>query len=276
MKSINLLRQFEMRSRKMLLNVEEGKYIHSTGNINESGKPLENSLSEWLKKSFPSNFSVQSGYFYGIDSECSNEVDILIYDTNESFNLQVDSNNKVYVPFSASSILGQVKNSVGCLQSAIQQSQKAINAWNEMNETVKSKQSSSDNIKNRPLSFVICGSNPDYPSNEQKIIDTIINCGQPYVDLIFIIEKGVIISKVVESDMIDYPQLNLMEYVNGRSLYFCTPLSNDSSQEGNALLWFYYTLTAKLISDQNNKLRYSDFCNAIVKNHPFIKVKKIV
>lgn len=36
----------------MLLNVEEGKYIHSTGNINESGKPLENSLSEWLKKVF--------------------------------------------------------------------------------------------------------------------------------------------------------------------------------------------------------------------------------
>ena len=80
MGELNLPAQFSRKAKAMLIAVEQGRAAHKAGNIKASGAPLEEQFRQLLTESLPSTSKVASGYFYGANSRCSGEIDILVYE----------------------------------------------------------------------------------------------------------------------------------------------------------------------------------------------------
>lgn len=261
MANLDLPKQFDLLAKTMVLAVGAGRLSHGAGNIKAAGAPLEVSFRKLLIDSLPSSNKVTDGYFYGANSDCSGEIDVLVYEDKEAFRLDPPSQAQHYVPYTSVSILGQIKNSARDLGGAIDQSQKAISSWKKMkSEMALTNASLGGPIQHEPLTFIVCGECKD--SAYKKIRKILQLKGRPFVDYILFLDRGEIVAgdySFFDSDphIIDFQRFNSVD-----SLYLCKPAVT-AYQQGVALLWLYFALVSKLNLDQGNNLRYRSFCNQI-------------
>lgn len=274
MGELDLPLQFGRKAKHMLLAVEEGRAAHKAKNIKASGAPLEEELRRLLADSLPSTSKVASGYFYGPKSECSGEVDVLVYEDREAFRLDPAPQDQHYVPFTSVSILGQVKNSAGDLAVAIEQTQKSIKSWQMMQKEMSSTGATLGGpTQERPITFVVCGVCDDAQRN--KLADTLKLKGHPVVDYILLLDRGEIVAGNLDFLEYDDPVIDFTQYRNVNSWHVCKP-SGSADRLGVALLWLYFALVMKLSVDQGNNLRYASFCNQISKLYPLRPIERLI
>lgn len=272
---IDLPRHFTNSANDLYRAVEKGRTIHASGNIKDSGAPLEAEIRNMLSESFPSTNNVASGYFYGASSQCSNQVDVLVYEEHEAFRLSPGGIDQHYIPYTCVSIMGQVKNSSRDLSGAIDQVQTSIKAWHAMRRQMASTFGcSSGPVQFEPLTFIVCGESEN--SHMSKLGDLLREKGAPYVDYIIFIDRGEIVAGVYEMMDMNDSYINFFQYKNKNSLYLCRPDSNSEDAQGVALLWFYFALITKLNLDKGNNLRYGDFCRQIENIYPLRPFKKLL
>jgi len=275
MGELDLPNQFGRKAKAMLLAVEEGRAAHKAGNIKASGAPLEQQFRNLLEESLPSTNKVASGYFYDAESQCSAEVDILVYEDGEAFRLDPAPQEQHYVPYTSVSIMGQVKNSVKDLSSAIDQVQGSLKSWHRMRQTLRSSGVGSNQpFQDEPLTFIVCGDCSD--AELKKLSATLKRKGTPFVDYILLLNRGLIVAGDLDILVSDPPFIDFMQYRNVNSLHLCKPDNSSKSAEGVALLWFYFALVSKLSFDRGNNLRYHAFCRQVATLYPLRPFKKLL
>lgn len=275
LKQLNLPKQFGSHVEDLLGAVKKGRAAHAAGNIKASGAPLEEHFRKILAASLPSTSKVASGYFYDAASNCSAEVDVMIYEDQEAFRLDPAPQDQHYVPYTSVSILGQIKNSAGSLASALQQVRDSIKAWNTMKANVSSAYvASGQPYQFEPLTFVICGTSTDKDISELKT--TLRQAGAPYPDYIMLLDRGLIVAG--KFDMLEYgqPFIDFLQYRNVNSLHLCKPSGHSEDVQGIALLWLYFALVAKLSLDKGNNLRYQTFCQQIGRLYPLRPIEQLL
>lgn len=275
MGELNLPEQFGRKAKAMLLGVEQGRAAHKSGNIKASGAPLEELVRSLLSESLPSTIKVASGYFYGASSQCSAEVDVLIYEEQEAFRLDPAPQEQHYVPYTSVSIVGQIKNSARDLPGAIVQVQKSLRAWNEMQQALPGSSATTGKPpQGRPLTFVVCGECLD--EHFQKLSTTLEKMGEPFVDYILFLDRGLIVAGNCDLLIYDSPSIDFSEYTNANALHLCKPDGAPDQPQGVALLWIYFALVSKLSCDQGHNLRYHAFCRQISALYPLRPTQKLL
>jgi hypothetical protein len=275
LKQLNLPKQFGSHAEDLLGAVKKGRAAHAAGNIKSSGAPLEEHFRKILAASLPSTSKVASGYFYDAASNCSAEVDVMIYEDEEAFRLDPAPQDQHYVPHTSVSILGQIKNSSGSLANALQQVQGSIKAWNTMKRNLfSSGVASGQPYQFEPLTFVICGTSTDKDIAELKT--TLEQSGAPYPNYIMFLDKGLIVAGTFDMLEFDEPVIDFLQYRSVNSLYLCRPAGPTEDVQGIALLWLYFALVAKLSLDKGNNLRYQAFCQQIGRLYPLRPFEKLL
>lgn len=275
MVTLDLPAQFDRKAKAMMLKIAEGRAAHAAKNIKASGKPFEDAFRAMLSESLPATNRVASGYFYGADSTCSAEVDVLVYEDREAFRLDPAPQDQHYVPYSSVSVVGQVKNSAKDLDGAIQQAQTCLKSWHEMRKNLAvSGQLSGQPYQEQPLTFVACGDCSD--SQFKKIAATLKKRGRPYVDYILLLDRGEIIAGNLDVLVFDNPFIDFLQYRNVSALHLCKPDGEASKAQGLALMWFYFALVSKLNLDHGNNLRYHGFCRQISMRHPLRLLQQLL
>ena len=274
LRSLDLPKQFGRKAKAMLLAVEDGRAAHKAGNIKASGAPLEQLFRNLLEESLPSTNKVASGYFYDAASQCSAEVDVLVYEDGEAFRLDPAPQEQHYVPYTSVSIMGQVKNSAKDLPGAIDQVHGSLKDWHRMRQTARSSGVVSNQpFQDEPLTFIVCGDCSD--AELKKLGDKLKQKGKPFVDYILLLNRGLIVAGDLDILVFDPPFIDFMQYRNVNSLHLCKP-ENSSEAEGIALLWFYFALVSKLSFDRGNNLRYHAFCRQVATLYPLRPIEKLL
>lgn len=275
MGTIDLPRQFTNRAQDMCRAVEKGRTMHAAGNIKASGAPLEAEIRKMLSESLPSTNKVATGYFYSASSQCSNEVDVLVYEDHEAFRLAPGPSEQHYIPYTSVSIMGQVKNSSSDLPGAIEQVHRSINTWRRMQqEMTRTFGTQHDPAQFDPLTFIVCGESKDADMN--KLGNTLVKMGAPYVDYILFLDRAEIVAGNCDFLEMDHPRINFFEYRSKTALHLCKPDAAAGEPCGVALLWFYFALITKLNLDKGNNLRYHSFCRQIEHLYPLRPFQKLL
>ncbi|MDH5835316.1 DUF6602 domain-containing protein [Luteimonas kalidii] len=275
MGELDLPAQFGRKADDMILSVEEGRAAHKAGNIKASGGPLETRFRQLLAESLPSTNKVASGYFYGANSRCSPEIDVLVYEDKEAFRLDPAPQDQHYIPHTSVSVMGQVKNSAADLSAGIGQVQKSLKSWHEMrNEIVVSGGAPGTPVQEVPLTFVVCGECKE--ADLKKLGTTLRDKGGPFVDYILLLDQGAIVAGNLDFLVNDDPVVGFLQYRNVNSWHLCKPDGDGAHPLGTALLWFYFALVSKLSLDQGNNLRYHAFCEQISRLYPLRPIQKLL
>ncbi len=272
---LDLPAQFGRKATAMLLAVEDGRGAHKAGNIKASGAPLEEQFRQLLAESLPSTSKVASGYFYGANSHCSGEIDVLVYEDREAFRLDPARQIQHYVPYTSVSMLGQIKNSARDLAGAIGQIQGSLKSWRDMRlERATSGATSGGPHQDEPLTFVICGDTTE--AHLKDLCATLKKTGVPFVNYILLLNQGLIVAGKNDVPVSDVSSIGFFDYRCARSLYLCKPDGAANQPQGVALLWFYFSLVSKLSLDQGNNLRYQAFCRQIEALYPLRPSRKLL
>lgn len=276
MGDLDLPAQFGRKVDAMISAIADGRALHKTRNIKASGQPLENSLRQLLEDSLPSTCKVASGYFYGANSDCSPEIDVLVYEDKEAFRLDPASQDQHYIPYTSVSIMGQVKNSAADLPGAIEQVQRSIRSWHEMRSEMAAVRGGAAGgpPQEVPLTFVVCGECKE--ADLKKLPATLKKKGRPFVNYILLLDRGEIVAGNQDFFEFDDPSIDFYEYRNVNALQLCKPGNSTTHALGAALLWFYFALVSKLSLDQGNNLRYHTFCNQVSSLYPLRPIKKLL
>lgn len=275
MARLDLPGQFDSRAESMLLSIKQGRAAHAARNIKASGKPFEDGFRAMLAESIPTTNRVASGYFYGADSTCSAEVDVLLYEEREAFRLDPAPQDQHYVPYSSVSVIGQIKNSAKDLAGAIEQAQSCLTAWHEMRRNLaETGVTSGQRYQEQPLTFVVCGTCTE--AQLKKIPGILKKRSRPYVDYIVLLDRGRIIAGQHALIAQEVPFIDFFDYRNGNSLHLCKPDGDANYEKGLALMWFYFALVSKLNFDHGKQLRYGGFCSQISIRYPLRMLQKLL
>jgi len=175
------------------------------------------------------------------------------------------------------SIMGQVKNSSNDLSGAIDQVQNSMKAWLRM------QQGMAQTVPIRhgppqfePLTFIVCGESKGL--EVQKLENTLLGKGIPYVDYILFLDRGEIVAGNCNLVTMDDPFINFFDYRSKNALHLCRPdaAEGESVGVGVALLWLYFAMVSKLDLDKGNNLRYHSFCRQIERLYPLRPVQKLL
>lgn len=268
---IGLLTHFKNKVEHMLLSVDRGKVLHQSGNIKESGALLESDFRQLLEESLPTTLRVTSGYFYGANSQCSNEVDVLICENSEAFRLNLGSKDQQYVPYTSVAIFGQIKNSASDLSKAIQQVHTSLQCWENMRQhaNLSHLKNASSSKLSEPLSFIVCGRCSD---TVYKKLSKIIRDTESKVAYILLLDRGEIIAGCCDLFTSDLPTVGFADHNTSHSQYLCKPNTNGTINIGAGLLWLYFALVSNI---NGSDLRYKEFCAQVERLYPLHAVKKL-
>lgn len=279
MGKFDLVDQFQRKADRMLLAIKDGRALHGARNIKSSGEPFEASVRTLFSDSVPSTSCATSGYFYGANSNISNENDVMIYEAREAFRLDPAPQEQHYVPFSSVSVIGQIKNSARDLPSALSQIQAAMKAWHEMAAHMAPKRvQHSSPIGFPPATFVICGECSD--SHLSKLEATLKNAsaGGALPDYILLLDRGLIVAGAMVG-LSESAPIVFQTYRQVSSFHLCKPEPENQAPEsarGVALLWLYFALIDRLSLDVGNSLRYHAFCGQISETYPLMRQRKLL
>lgn len=97
---INLAGVYEAIAQRLIVALAEGRILHKTKNIADSGQPLEIEFRKFLDGRLPDPFFVHHGYLYDTESDCTPQIDVIISDKEQSTTtLQTEGGCYVYAVY---------------------------------------------------------------------------------------------------------------------------------------------------------------------------------
>lgn len=97
--TIDLPSLFDAIAKRLSVSVEQGRILHKTKNIRDSGLPLETEFRSFLNSRLPVPFSVKTGYLFDPRAKCTPQIDAIVIDEQESHELMRSDDGAAYVPY---------------------------------------------------------------------------------------------------------------------------------------------------------------------------------
>lgn len=242
--TINLRGVFQAKAQEMLASVEQGKILHATHNIRESGGPLENVVRHTFSALMPLTFSIGHGYLFDIESNCTPQIDLIIFPAQRSHSILKTPEGATYSPFSEAYAIGEIKASASNIRGHLEQMGKRIAALTAMRETLY------EPTKYRfpdLTSFLIVGDCNDLDAS--MIISQFDSDPDNFPDFILLASKGEIVLKPTGQiplfDDLD-SEIDPTQRPDGTRPTAWASESPKQQQQGDALLWMFYALLDRL------------------------------
>lgn len=118
---IDIVRLFAAEALELFTSVEQGRLLHGTRNIRDSGAPLEARLREFLAARIPSQFRVMQGYLFDVDSNCTPQIDAMLLSAQDCHALMMSQEGVAYLPFTSALAVIEIKNSVRAVKKQLDQ-----------------------------------------------------------------------------------------------------------------------------------------------------------
>lgn len=123
-------------AKEFLAAVEQGKILHATHNIRESGSPLEDRVRQAFSSLMPPTFSVGHGYLFDPTSKCTPQMDLIISPSQRSHSMLSTVEGATYSPFSEAYAIGEIKASAGGIRDHLKQLAKRMADVNTMRRSL--------------------------------------------------------------------------------------------------------------------------------------------
>lgn len=241
---LNLLGIFQALATEFLAAVEQGRILHATQNIRESGGPLESAVRRTLSDLLPLTYSIGHGYLFDTQSKCTPQIDLIISRAQRRHSMLETSEGATYSPCSEAYAIGEIKASAAGMRSHLAQLGDRIASVEKMRQSLK-----------EPtgwrfpelISFLIVGEAGQLKAS--AVISQYKNNPDSFPDFILLVGSGEIIRKPtgLPSFFDDLSQeIGPTQRPDGdRPVAFASG-ETLRERQGNALLWFFYALLNSL------------------------------
>jgi hypothetical protein len=256
---LNLIGAFEAFAARLLVAVDQGRILHATKNIRDSGAPLEQEFRAFLSSRLPAPFRVRHGYIYDVESRCSPQIDVIITDAEQEIAMLGSGEDAQYLPFTATYVIGEIKGSATAIDSHLDQLGTRVDAFWEMNKRLK--QEHSDARANESLfSLLLVGdaSKADY----EKILAHHRDNSKRLPGCIVFLNTQEVIS--CASNILDSEYLSFSQY--GPYLWIYGP-ATDEYGKGKVLLWLFYRIVYHLQRNAPGRGMNLAFAEAMLRDH---------
>jgi hypothetical protein len=242
--TINLRGVFQAKAQELLASVEQGKILHATHNIRESGGPLEDVVRKTFSALMPSTFSIGHGYLFDPASNCTPQIDMIISPAQRSHSMLKTPEGATYSPFSEAYAIGEIKASARNMRGHLEQVGKRIAALTAMRQSLYEP----TNYRFPELiSFLIVGDCNDL--DPSAIVTQFDSDPDNFPDFILLADKGEIVlrptGQVALFDDLD-SEIGPTQRPDGTRPTAWASGNSKQQQQGNALLWLFYALLDRL------------------------------
>ncbi|WP_325090324.1 DUF6602 domain-containing protein [Burkholderia contaminans] len=235
--------QFATHAEALVKAAKVGAQIHVSGNIAESGGPLETAFRNLFGYALPSTFLTTAGYFFGHEFELSGQVDFLLCDETDVLKLPPQEGMVTgYVPYRSVKVMGQLKNSSRNLKEALDQTASALAIWKRMADRHPS------TSRKEPLALVVIGKG----GTDRQVRKTLASFQGRFPAYILLVEKGLLYGPRKNSLVFDDDAAFYTNQGNGGPLVLleaATPPKNDS---GRMLMWLFFAVLSHVVELQDN------------------------
>ena len=256
---------FEATVLELLSAVEQGRILHRTKNIRDSGHPFEERLRQVFREHLPIVYGVKHGYLFDADSKCTPQIDAVVLDEAEAHEAIRTSEGASYVPFPCARVVAEVKNSArGALQH-LEQAHLVGRAIRDMEVRSLSERPQGGPVVHTPLRLLIIGD-----SREARIEDFkawFADSSKMHPHFTLFLDRGVVIS--IKPAFPETEKLGFYDHRHPGHWALFGPPKDSGYSRGLALLWLYYMVVAHLNwTVKGNMGTMLEFTNKVEKRYP--------
>lgn len=240
---IDLPGLFHAISRELTVAAEQGRILHKTRNIRDSGSPLESRFRNAIGPRLPSPFRVMHGYLFDADSICTPQIDALIIDGSDSHELMTTSDGASYVPYTSAHAVIEVKNSAHAIKEHLSQLGRVLDSIQKMRlrHLEAGRLGHGGPPYESPLSVLLVANSPaislsdlqDWYSEHHEVPRYTV-----------LLDRGLIIAR--KQLLLDGAPLSFYDYRNQGEFHIFEPEASGEFPSGRALLWLYFSFIAHL------------------------------
>jgi len=236
--------QFATHAGALVRAAQVGGKVHATGNIVESGGPLETTFRKLFAYALPSTFLTTAGYFFGHEFELSGQVDFLLCDETGVLKLPPEEGMVTgYVPYRSVKVMGQLKNSFNKLPDALEQTSSALALWKAM----ASRHPSS--TRREPLALIVIGKG----GTDKQVRNALSKFEGRFPAYILLVEKGLLYGpKTTYSMMFDDDAAFYANQGNGGPLALLEAATAPTNDKGRMLMWLFFAVLSHVVEPQDN------------------------
>lgn len=236
--------QFSTHAKTMVKAAKEGAKIHATGNIAESGNPLETVFRNLFSYALPSTFLTTAGYFFGHEFELNGQIDFLLCDQTDVLKLPPQEGMVTgYVPYRSVKVMGQLKNSAANLVDALKQTAAALSMWRNMANRHPS------SSRKEPLAFVVIGTG----GTDKQVRNALASFGEHFPAYIFLVEQGLLYGpKTTATLVFEDDAAYYWNQSNGGPLALLESAVPPSNDQGRMFMWLFFAVLWHVVEPEDN------------------------
>lgn len=242
---------FLNEANRLVSAVEQGRILHKTKNIRDSGAPLEAAVQTFFGKFLPQAYVAKNGYLYDPDSNCSQQLDVIISRTQKNSVALSSPDGATYSPFTEAIAIGEVKTSSTGIDKHLRQLGERVALIDDMRQAIFE---ATMVRPPRACSFLIIAESND--KDIDKIATYWDESQRTFPDFILFVESGQVVlppseyAIIFEHDDLVDPQSGAIS--DNPALY--VSMTGKDSHRGNALLWFFYAVLHQLNKREEHSL----------------------
>ncbi len=235
--------QFATHAESLINAAKAGGRIHATANIAESGGPLETAFRKLFSYALPSTFLTTAGYFFGHEFELSGQIDFLLCDETDVLKLPPQEGMVTgYVPYRSVKVMGQMKNSSGKLEEALDQTSSALAVWKDMAARHPSPS------RKEPLAIVVIGRG----GTDLQVRRLLAKFQGRFPAYILLLEKGLLYGPKKTVAIFDDDAAFYANQGNGGPLALLEAASSPKNDSGRMLMWLFFAVLSHVVELNDN------------------------
>jgi len=269
---IDLIGLFEAEAQALSSAVSRGLLLHATHNIAESGGPLESAVRDFLTRMLPAQYGVETGYFFDVASTCTPQIDVMIINMADRHQFLASPDRSVYLPFTASRAVMEVKNSAYDITKALNQIGAINDSLNAMWSAVPFR-SRGGEIPD-PLSILLfagTGSVGTLKQVQEWYANSQEHSRRP--SYVVFLDQGIVITRLSGHEVDDYSNcVSLTTSDSATRPFICIPAPQKDSLPGRTLMWMYFALVTSLSEREQLPAQILKFSDDFQQKFPLFPV----
>ncbi len=270
--------------------VEQGRILHKTKNIKDSGYLLESRFREIIGSRLPQHIQLAHGYLFDINSKCTPQIDAMLLRTADNHPMMLTDGNAVYAPFTSCKVHIEVKSSIDNFKDQLKQINNISEAITDMQISLKQNQPDiCNNDKIISVLFFVKSENV----NIKNLITAYTQSPRKPTLLIFLDKAKIIAQRSPLSQFMEENEdhtINFEEALAGSDPWIYRAQSNNVIEaRGQILIWLYYFLLycmterelQKIMKERSNDIGVSQippvkaFINSANLKFPLISLQSL-
>ncbi|MBB3348326.1 DUF6602 domain-containing protein [Sphingomonas sp. BK069] len=268
MPKIDLVREFDNLAADLLRAVDRGRVLHETGNIANSGAPLEHLFRDLVGKRLPEPFRMRTGYLFDAEREVSPQIDAMIVDATTSHEIFRQEDGAGYLPYVSAVAVLEIKNAAGRCAGSIAQIRKIAASIKKMH--TRSGVGIEERERRTPLYILVLGT----ASTNLPELKRALASDEPSPDIIYLIEQGLMLARDDGIFEFSSGHRGFRERMGGDWQIYGPPREHQS-RAGWMLQWIYFALLSQIKTFSGNTGIYAEFLNSIERSHSVSNLGKL-